>query len=102
MVPKIHNAGRSLLGIINDILDVSKIEAGRLEIEHAPFQLGDVLDNVAAIMGAAVGESHVELIVDPVPAGANFLKGDALRLRQVLHQSGRQRDQVHRGGRGGR
>ncbi len=84
MVQKIHNAGRSLLGIINDILDVSKIDAGRLEIEHAPFQLGDVLDNVAAIMSAAIGESHVELIVDPVPAGANFLKGDALRLGQIL------------------
>ena len=56
MVQKIRNAGRSLLGIINDILDFSKIEAGRLEIEHAPFRLGDVLDNVATIMGSAVGE----------------------------------------------
>ena len=84
MVRKIHNAGRSLLGIINDILDVSKIEAGRLEIEYAPFQLGAVLENVATIMGAAVGENNIELIVGPVPAGANFLKGDALRLEQVL------------------
>ena len=84
MVQKIRNAGRSLLGIINDILDFSKIEAGRLEIEHAPFRLGDVLDNVATIMGSAVGEKAIELIVGPVPAGAMFLKGDALRLEQVL------------------
>ena len=84
MVQKIRNAGRSLLGIINDILDFSKIEAGRLEIEHAPFRLGDVLDNVATIMGSAVGEKAIELIVGPVPAGAMFLNGDALRLEQVL------------------
>lgn len=84
MVRKIHNAGRSLLDIINDILDFSKIEAGRLEIEHAPFQLAEVLDNVAAIMGAAAGDSRVELVVGPVPSGAGFLKGDALRLGQAL------------------
>ena len=84
MVQKIRNAGRSLLGIINDILDFSKIEAGRLEIEHAPFRLGDVLDNVATIMGSAVGEKDIELIVGPVPFGAMFLMGDALRLEQVL------------------
>ena len=83
-VLKIRNAGRSLLGIINDILDFSKIEAGRLEIEHEPFRLGDVLDNVATIMASAVGTKDIELIVGPVPAGAMFLKGDALRLEQVL------------------
>jgi signal transduction histidine kinase/CheY-like chemotaxis protein/HPt (histidine-containing phosphotransfer) domain-containing protein len=84
MVQKIRNAGRSLLGIINNILDFSKIEAGRLELEYAPFRLGDVLDNVATIMSAAVGEKSIELIVGPVPAGAMFLKGDALRLEQAL------------------
>jgi len=84
MVRKISNAGRSLLGIINDILDFSKIEAGRLELEHAPFRLGDVLDNVASIMSSAVGTKTIELIVGSVPIGAMFLKGDALRLEQVL------------------
>jgi CheY-like chemotaxis protein len=84
MVSKIGNAGRSLLGIINDILDFSKIEAGRLEIENANFQLGNVLDNVATIMGAAAGDKPVEIIVGAVPPGAGFLKGDALRLEQVL------------------
>ncbi len=84
MVQKIRNAGRSLLGIINDILDLSKIEAGRLTIEHEPFRLGDVLDNVATIMTSAVGAKDIELIVGPVPAGAMSLKGDALRLEQIL------------------
>ena len=84
MVQKIRNAGRSLLGIINDILDFSKIEAGRMEIEAAPFRLGDVLENVATIMGAAVGGKNIELILGPVPAGRQYLVGDALRLEQVL------------------
>ncbi|BAL25605.1 response regulator [Azoarcus sp. KH32C] len=84
MVQKIHIAGRSLLGIINDILDFSKIDAQRLEIEHIPFRLADVLDNIASIMSSAVGEKPVEVVVGPAPEGANFLKGDALRLGQVL------------------
>ena len=84
MVQKIRNAGRSLLGIINDILDFSKIEAGRLELEHEPFRLSEVLDNVATIMASSVGSKDIELIVGPVPKGAMFLRGDALRLEQIL------------------
>ena len=84
MVQKIRSAGRLLLGIINDILDFSKIEAGAVLIEHAPFQLSDVLDNVATIMSSAVGKKRIELIVGPAPASAMFLKGDALRLEQIL------------------
>ncbi len=84
MVHKIHNAGRSLLGIINDILDFSKIEANRLVIESVPFRLTDVLDNLANIMASAVGDKPVEVVVSPVPPGTDYLKGDALRLGQVL------------------
>lgn len=84
MVNKIHMAGRNLLGIINDILDFSKIEAQRLEIEQVPFQLPDVLDNLASIMSSAVGEKSIEVVVGPAPHGAEFLKGDPLRLGQIL------------------
>ncbi len=84
MVRKIRNAGQLLLGIINNILDFSKIEAGRLEIVSEPFRLGDVLDNVASIMAAAAGAKKIELIVGPVPARAALIRGDALRLEQVL------------------
>lgn len=84
LVKKIRIAGRSLLGIINDILDFSKIESGRLEIEHAPFRLSDVLDNVATLMSAVEYKHSVELIMGPAPEGVEFLRGDALRLEQIL------------------
>ena len=84
MVHKIRTSGRMLLGIINDILDVSKIEAGHMEIERAPFRLGDVIDNIAATMGIAVGDKDIQLIIQPLPAGISSLIGDALRLEQVL------------------
>jgi len=84
MVHKIHAAGRNLLAIINDILDFSKIEAQRLEIEQVPFRLPDVLDNLASIMSSAVGEKSIEVVVGPAPPGAEFLKGDPLRLGQIL------------------
>jgi len=84
LVKKIRIAGRSLLGIINDILDFSKIESGRLEIEHAPFRLNDVLDNVATLMSAVEYKHDIELIMGTAPEGMEFLRGDALRLEQIL------------------
>jgi len=83
-VRKIRMAGRSLLGIINDILDFSKIESGKLEIEQVPFRLGDVLDNLSTIMSASAGDKELELIIAPPPSKTSQLKGDALRLEQVL------------------
>ena len=84
MVGSVRTAGRALLGIINDILDFSKIEAKHLEIESVPFRLSDVLDNLAGIMASAVGDKDIELLVAPAPHGADYLRGDALRLGQVL------------------
>jgi signal transduction histidine kinase/CheY-like chemotaxis protein len=84
LVRKISIAGQALLGLINDILDFSKIEAGRLEIEQAPFRLGEVLDSLASIMSANVGRKEIELVVGAAPYGAEFLKGDAQRLSQIL------------------
>ncbi len=84
MIRKINLAARSLLGIINDVLDFSKIEAGRIEIEEAPFDLTEVLDSVATLMNSAVDTSMVEMLISPAPNGARHLRGDALRLGQVL------------------
>lgn len=84
MLMRIQGAGRTLLGIINDILDLSKIEAHRLDLEHAPFSLSEVLDNLASIMASSLGDKLLELLVGPVPEGAEHLIGDSLRLSQVL------------------
>jgi len=84
MLVKIRTSGRSLLGIINDVLDVSKIEAGAMVVEHTWLHLQEVIDSVAATMGVAVGEKPVQLLVRPLPPGLSSIKGDALRLEQLL------------------
>ncbi len=80
---KIDNAGRHLLSIINDILDLSKIEAGRLQIDGADFHLSAVLDNVASMISvAALAKGlRVDVDADAVPP---WLSGDPTRLRQAL------------------
>jgi PAS domain S-box-containing protein len=84
MVNKIDDAGRSLLGIINECLDFSKIESNLLEIELAPFRLSDILDHLANIMSNAVAAKPVEVCIAPLPKGVDYLRGDAVRLKQVL------------------
>lgn len=81
---KINAAGQNLLGIINDILDFSKIEAGKLTLEQADFQLDQVLGDVGNLVAERIFSKGVELLFsvdDNVPA---WLKGDSLRLSQVL------------------
>ena len=83
-VSKIHGAGGSLLGIINDILDFSKVEAGRLEVERAPFLLDGVLDSVATVVGQAAHAKGLEFVFHVDRDVPNGLIGDALRLTQIL------------------
>ena len=83
-IQKVHNSAESLLGIINDILDFSKIEAGKLEIETVQFDLHEVLHNLSNIIGTKAAEKGIELIIDVEPTLVHFLKGDPLRLGQVL------------------
>ncbi|MBU1364672.1 MAG: PAS domain-containing protein [Gammaproteobacteria bacterium] len=80
---KIDNAGRHLLSILNDILDISKIEAGRLQLESEDFHLSAILDNVQSIIGEAARNKglSIELDRDSVPL---WLRGDPTRLRQAL------------------
>ncbi len=80
---KIDGSGRHLLSIINDILDLAKIEAGRLEIERSDFHLSSVLDNVASIIGEAARAKGLKVLTDTdsVPM---WLSGDPVRLRQAL------------------
>ncbi len=82
---KIHTAGNSLLGIINDILDFSKIEAGKLELESAPFNLDDVLDNLAGLITVKAHEKEALEVLFRIGVDVpRTLVGDPLRLGQVL------------------
>ncbi len=81
---KIHHSSQHLLGIINDILDFSKIEAGKLELEVLDFGLGALMQNIANQLGDAAANKHLSLDFEIDPALAQQLRGDPLRLEQVL------------------
>ncbi len=83
-IAKVHRSAEALLGIINDILDFSKIEAGKLDMESIDFHLEDVMDNLASLVGLKAGERGVELLFDIAPDVPMALKGDPLRLGQIL------------------
>ena len=81
---KLQAASRHLLSIIDDVLDLSKIDASKLEIEHLVFSLDDVLDDVATLIGVRASEKDVELIVSRQATVPVLLLGDPLRLGQIL------------------
>jgi len=83
-IRKIHGSGRHLLNIINDILDFSKIEAGQLTIEHAEFELEQVLDNVANLIAEKTTAKGLELIFEVDKDVPSRLIGDSLRLGQIF------------------
>jgi signal transduction histidine kinase/DNA-binding response OmpR family regulator/HPt (histidine-containing phosphotransfer) domain-containing protein len=83
-IQKVHRSAESLLGVINDILDFSKIEAGKLDLEHIPFDLGDVMDDIANLVGLNAEEKGLELLFVEPPQLPTALVGDPSRLRQVL------------------
>lgn len=84
MALKIRESGKTLLAIINDILDFSKIEAGGLTLEHVPFRLDNVIDDLATIIAHNAAAHDIEVIISPPPAGYLDLVGDPLRLTQIL------------------
>jgi signal transduction histidine kinase len=80
----IQTSGESLLTIINDILDVSRIEAGRLSIEPMPFDLAAMVDEVVNLVSDKAEEKSLELIVRFAPDVPRRVVGDAGRIRQAL------------------
>ena len=83
-VRKIQMSGQHLLGIINDILDFSKIEAGKLSVENIDFDLEHVLENVSNLISEKATAKGLELIFDIDSEVPTQLKGDPLRLGQIL------------------
>jgi signal transduction histidine kinase/DNA-binding response OmpR family regulator len=83
-IGKIKTASSSLLALVNDILDVSKIEAGKLSLERTAFDLRQALEDTASIAAQRAAEKSVELRIEVDAAVPPVLIGDPLRLNQVI------------------
>jgi PAS domain S-box-containing protein len=82
---KSKGGAQRLLAVLNDILDISKIEAERLTLEHVPFKLGEVLENLVSLIGHNAREKNLKLLVDMTSdVSRQSLLGDPLRLGQIL------------------
>ena len=82
---KISSASKLLLSLINDILDMSKIEANKLEIQHDEFDFGDIIQDIETILDVKVKEKNQTLLVDVSESIPDKLIGDELRFMQVIN-----------------
>ena len=83
-VDAVHDAGQALLTIINDILDLSRMEAGRLELDCVEFDLRALLEKVIGILTPRARDKGLSLILEVTPEVPRMLRGDPGRLRQIL------------------
>lgn len=84
LVTLISQSSNSLLSIINDILDLSKIEAGYLELQKEPFNLPRLVKDICDINRSLAIDKQVEVNVDVEPGTPEFLSGDPVRIRQII------------------
>jgi two-component system, sensor histidine kinase and response regulator len=87
-IEKVSRSADHLLGLINEVLDFSKVEAGKLLMEKVDFRLDDVMTNVANLLSVKAEEKRLDLLFDIAPDVPTTLAGDALRLGQVLTNLG--------------
>jgi CheY-like chemotaxis protein/anti-sigma regulatory factor (Ser/Thr protein kinase) len=80
----INRSGEHLLALINDVLEMAKIEAGRLQLEIAPFDLGSIVRDVVDMMYLRAQEKGLQLLLDQTSEFPRYIKGDEARLRQIL------------------
>jgi len=80
----VQESGEALLRIVNDILDVSKLEAGKVELENIDFDLAEVVESAAALLVHKAHEKRIDLSVFVEPEARRRFHGDAIRLRQIL------------------
>ncbi|MEV4782420.1 response regulator [Burkholderia sp. LMU1-1-1.1] len=77
-------SGQSLLGILNDVLDFSKIEARHMELSPVEFSLDDTMNSLATMMTMNAGDKELELAISVEPSVPKRLRGDSMRLQQIL------------------
>lgn len=80
----IQRAGQSLLAIINDVLDISKIESGKMEIVEAPYEFSSLLNDMVNMISIKAKQKGLKFTIDVDPGIPNELQGDETRLRQIM------------------
>ena len=83
-VDKVQFSARSLLGILNDILDLSKVEAGKMDLTEEPFCIDDLMKSLSTIAANNARDKDIEILFDITPSTPSILIGDSLRLQQIL------------------
>jgi len=82
---RINNSGRTLLGIINDILDLSKVEMGKLEILPVKYDVASLINDTALLNVMLIGDKQIEFVVKANETLPAILIGDDLRIKQILN-----------------
>lgn len=80
----IHRSGEHLLTLINQILDLSKIEAGRMSLEESDFDLQNLLDDIKNLLFWKANDKGIELLFDPSTCPLRYVSADAIKLKQIL------------------
>ncbi|HEY6900027.1 MAG TPA: response regulator, partial [Puia sp.] len=83
-IENVHRSAYSLLGIINDILDYSKMEAGKLFLDYAPFRPAQLVEEIVDMLAIKAFEKNIELIAEIDPRLPHQLVGDAPRIKQIV------------------
>jgi PAS domain S-box-containing protein len=80
----INRSGEHLLTLINDVLEMAKIEAGRMQLENKPFDLGNLVRDVIDMMFIRASEKNLQLVLDQSSDFPRYIQGDEAKLRQIL------------------
>ncbi len=80
----VQESGEALLTVINDILDISKLEVGKVDIEHIDFDLGEIVESTVTLLASKAHGKNIDLAVFVDPRAAKAFSGDPGRIRQIL------------------
>lgn len=84
LVHAVEDSAGVLMQVLNDVLDFSKLEAGNLRLDHAPFDMRTLIDNVVGMMSGAMHKKGLQIEIDADATLAGRLYGDSVRIRQIL------------------
>jgi len=85
MLSAIRNSGWSLLALLNDIVDLARVESGKLELEKRPFDLNDLIDQLVSLHGATTRVKDIELEISGMDTSPASRLGDQTRIMQIMH-----------------